>query len=217
MLARLLVVFMLSSAAVNADDHRSEKFAKQSGRDVQIPLQLVSHIEKSYHAYLNSMGVVEPEKQAIKRSLMNVAVELNQQRKGALIEDTRILTPLGGGVIDLADFITPIRGSFDLKVEVEREDKVATPPSKVFFISRAKVRSIDGQMFGSGCGKWMDITRYFNRAMTGRGLALYTAAQRYLSVIGGTFLLVTFDKAALHVGSVTFVDNRFSDFLCESK
>ena len=77
----------------------------------------------------------------------------------------------------------------------------------------AHLTEIDGDEFGAGCNKYMDITSFYHRKA--RGFDLYTAGQRYVSVMAGTFVAVVFEKEALYVGSLTFTDSRYPDVMCE--
>lgn len=190
------------------------KVAKQSSRDVKLPKDLVKLIENEYREYLKKNKF--PDQENLNRKLLNVSVELRQKRVAALPEDVRIATPLGGGVIDLSDFVTPVRGSFQMSMHASREDKTSVSDLNAFFISHAKARNIQDEQFGAGCGKYMDITSYFNKKMANAGFELYTADQRYASVLAGTFVLVSFTKEALEVGSVTFSDSRFPELMCEN-
>jgi len=218
--ASVLVLTLLFCISVSAEDHEAaqlaelaEHAARTSSRDVQIPRALVSRVEKDYDIFLTNEGVVN--KGHIKRALLNVRADLKQKRPGALQEDSRILTPLGGGVVDLADLITPVRGAFTMKIQALREDGSEPDHMRIFFISGAKNRVIDGEEYGAGCEKWMDITHYFKKTMGHDGFQLYTADQRYLSVVGGTFVVVGYSKAALDVGSITFTDSRYPQVLCD--
>jgi len=188
--------------------------AKQSSRDVQIPLSLVTLIEREYRAFLKASQ--RPDTEGLKRKLMDVSVELRQKRVAALHEDVRVNTPLGGGIIDLAEFVTPLRGAFQMRIKPHVSNNHASIADlRVFFVSQAKNRSIAGEEYGAGCGKFMEITSYFTQKMAGRGFDLYTADQRYISVLGGTFVMVSFDKEALKVASVSFQDSRFPELMCE--
>lgn len=208
---KLLLLGALASILVSASESET-KAAKQSSRDVKVPRGLVAKIEQDYRDYLKKEKL--PDK-GIKRKLLNVTVNLTEKRHAALHEDARIGTPLGGGIIDLADFVTPIRGAFQMKIAATGEKSDEQIPVKTYFVSRAKTRMLGGEAYGAGCDKYMEITNFFNRKMNGDGFQLYTADQRYVSVLGGTFVLVSFDKDALMVGSVTFQDSRFPDLICE--
>jgi hypothetical protein len=196
-------------------EHGSEhelpiRSAKTSSRDVKVPEALVKKIEEEFHSYLKAQKI--GEKGPIRRHMLNLSVQLTQERPIALHEAVQIDTPTGGGVIDLSDFLTPLRGSFRLKLIAKTDKDHVAENLRVVFISGAKHRVVDGQDFGAGCSKYMEVTSYLNKSSS--GLTLYTADQRYLSVIGGTFVLFSFSPEGISVGSVTFGDSRFPEVLC---
>lgn len=216
----LALLWVLAAAASEEEFHGAataaelaEHAARTSSRDVKVPLALVSKVEKDYDAFLTHAGVVN--KGTIRRALLNVRADLKQKRPGALHENARVVTPLGGGVVDLGDLVTPVRGAFSMKIEASREHGGTPENMKVFFVSRAKQRIVGGDEYGAGCDKWMDITGYFKKLMGRDGFQLYTADQRYLSVVGGTFVIVGYSKEAIEVGSISFTDSRYPQVLCD--
>lgn len=190
-----------------------EKAANLSSRDVKVPGVLVTRIEKDYREFLKANQL--PDNAPIKRRLMNVALELRQKRPGALHEDVRVNTPLGGGVVDLVEFVTPLRGGFHVKIVPTHENHSEVSSLRVFFVSRAKSRQLDGEIYGAGCDKFMEITSLFREKMTGPGFEVYTADQRYVSVLGGVYILVAFENDALEVGSISIMDSRYPGLMCE--
>ena len=189
----------------------TERPSAAGSRDVKVPKALVHKLETQYREYLKLNGVAGKEN--INRKLMNMSVEMTQKRSAALHDNTRVVTPLGGGIIDLNEIVTPLRGAFNVRLVAHKED--GNPPEglRMFYISNAKRRRIDGGEYGAGCGKYMEITSFLSRKPA--GMELYTAGQRYLSVIGGTFVAVAFAKDGLNVGTITFRDSRYPDALCE--
>ncbi len=217
-LAKLFAIVLIIFSAVRAIAAEevgslSEHTARTSSRDVHVPRALVARVEKDYDSFLTSQGVIT--KTAVKRGLLNIRVDFRQKRSGALHENARVVTPLGGGVVDLADLVAPVRGAFTAKIQAQHEDGKALDHWRVFYVSRAKRRTISGEFFGAGCDKWMEVTSFFNKSMKGDGFQLYTADQRYLSVIAGTFVVVSFAKEALSVASMTFTDSRYPQVMCE--
>ena len=209
----LLFVLLGPACVFAAESELKEVPARQSSRDVKLPTALVARIERDYRTFLQEQKVGDPE--AIKRTLLNVSVELTQEKPVALHESVRIMTPLGGGVIDLEDFVTPLRGEYRARINAALE-KGETPENlRVFFVSHAKSRRIAGEDYGAGCNRFMEITSFFKKKMKSSGFELYTADQRDLAVLGGTFVLASFDKEALHVGGVTFTDSRYPGEMCE--
>lgn len=210
----ILAVLLLATFKMSIAHAELElRSAKQSSRDVKIPRSLVARLESEYRAFLTRNQF--PMQDSLKRKLMDVSVELRQKRAAALNEEVRINTPIGGGVIDLADFVTPLRGAFQMHIIPRVDQNEGVSDLRVFYISQAKERSVDGDEFGAGCGKMMEVTSFFNKKMNAAGFELYTTGQRYVSVIGGVFVLAGFAKDALQVGSVSFMDSRFPELLCE--
>ena len=216
----VVVLFCGGSRATEESARDTDRFAsltdhaaRTSSRDVAVPTGLVTRVEKDYDSFLTQLGVIT--KLPYKRRLLNVRAELKQKRPGALHENARVVTPLGGGVVDLADLVTPVRGAFTARILGWHEDGTALDNMRVYYVSRAKTRSISGESYGAGCDKWMEITTFFKKVMKGDGFQLYTADQRYLSVIGGTFVIIGLAKDAISVGSISFTDSRYSEVLCD--
>jgi hypothetical protein len=211
-----LLVLLLSSGSAWSEDAEKmvEHPARTSSRDIKVPKALVKTIEEEYRAFLKKNQV---NSENIKRQLLNVSLELTQKKPVALHEDTRVVMPLGGGVVDLNEFVTPLRGAFFMKVVAKEESGADVPELRVFFVSHAKKRILDGEEYGAGCDKYMEITSFYNKknSKNAPGFELYTADQRYLSAVGGTFVVYGFDKEALSVGSVTLTDSRYPDLFCE--
>jgi hypothetical protein len=187
--------------------------ARASSRDVRLPKSLVARIERDYREFLKSQKVLETER--IKRTLLDVTVDLVQEHKASLYEDVRISTPLGGGVIDLAEHVTAVRGGFKVRLTPTVGKGEPLTGIRVFYISDARVRKLAGEDFGAGCGQFMEITGYFNKSMTDGGFDVYTADQRYVSVLNGTFVITKFDTDSIRAGSVKFTDSRYPEMSCD--
>lgn len=218
---KLALVLAMVPAEAFAADSFVERPAATSSRDVKIPRALVHYIETQYRSFLekndSDLGTLGDGrgKPDIKRKLLNMSVELTQKQPVALQDNTRVVTPVGGGVVDLSDIVTPLRGAFSMKLLARREDGSEPVGLRLFYVSKAQKRMIDGDEYGVGCDKYMEITSYYQKRGASHGFDLYSTDQRYLSVIGGTFVAVVFEKPALYVGSVTFTDSRYPKLLCE--
>ncbi len=212
-LSLLLVGPMVFAAHEETPVEMVDRPARNSSRDVKIPIDLVTRIEADYRTFL-SKNEVSP-KRNIKRQFLNITAELTQKGTPALHENVRVVTPLGGGIVDLSEFVTPLRGSFSLKVAVSKEDHTEPVGMRLFYVSRAKQRVIEGSDFGAGCDKFMEITGFHGAKANAQGFKLYTAGQRYISVVGGTFVATAYTKQALLVGSLTIMDSRYPEHQCE--
>lgn len=214
----LLIAFLYSTVGLAAEEAATDErewiqgFARRGAKENPLPKELAKKIEVDY-----LKATTDPKmetKKSIVRQLLNVKTELTQEKLRALKGQTRILTPPGGGTIDLADYVTPLKGAFRMNMQLEDEHHVAKNLSKVYFISESKKREIDHETYGAGCGKYMDVTSYFKRQMAHKGFDLYTAEQRYINVLRGTFILITYTPEALQLASVTFLDSRYPKWDC---
>lgn len=187
--------------------------ASGSSRDIKIPLPLVQRIEKQYHDFLIHEGA--PKDQSVLRRLLSVSIDLTQDHAAALQQNMEVVTPQGGGIVDLSQFVTPVPGDFRVQFVVRADSGEKLGDVRAYFISHARTRVINGETFGAGCDKYMDITSYFNKTLLGSGLQVFTAGQRYASVLGGTFVVTAFTKEALYVGSLQFKDSRYPEYFCE--
>ncbi len=143
-----------------------------------------------------------------------VSVFLVQKNPGVVEgEAVRIDMPKGGGNIDLSRYITNQRGSFYVGFEfpafAEAKNK------KVLFVSGTRKRKIEGKIFGAGCNQFFDITDHFFKEMKGEGIKVNTTQERYLSVIGGTFLFSAQKDNDVLIAQVTFKNPQFSALFCE--
>ena len=206
----LAIIFLMQTFSA----HGEAVSARASARDSKVPSALVEQIEEEFKAFLLKENRVY-RKEAFKRKLINLNAEFVPIKGSALRDEVKVVTPIGGGVVDLEDIITPLRGAFKLNIKPVKEDGQPFTATRVFYVSGAKKRNLAGESYGAGCGKFMDLTSKFNKEWGPEGMVLYSADQRYLSVIGGTFLFCEYSKESLFVGSVTFTDSRYPELLCE--
>ncbi|MFM6929990.1 MAG: hypothetical protein ACKOX6_16080 [Bdellovibrio sp.] len=143
-----------------------------------------------------------------------VKVFLVQKNEGIVNgEAIKIELPKGGGDIDLSQYLTGNNGSF--YVGFEFPDFVESTAQKVLFVSRARKRKIDDQVYGAGCNQILDITNKYMLAMKGEGLKVNTTRERHLSTIGGTFLFSAQKAGSTLVAQVSFKDPKHQSLFCE--
>lgn len=124
----------------------------------------------------------------------------------------KILLPKGGGTVDLSRFISDKKGSF--YVGFDFPEFAEAKAKKVLFVSGTRKRKIGGQIYGAGCNQFFDITERFFKEMKGEGLKVNTTQERYISVLGGTFLFSAQKDKDVHVAQVTFVQSEFLPLFC---
>lgn len=142
-----------------------------------------------------------------------VTVFLVQKNPGIVEgEAVKLVLPKGGGKIDLSRFITNQKGSFYVGFEFPAFEEAKN--KKVLFVSGSRKRKIGGQVFGAGCNQFFDITDRFFKEMKTGGLKVNTTQERYLSVLGGTFLFSAQSNNDVHIAQVTFKSSQYSPLFC---
>jgi hypothetical protein len=145
-----------------------------------------------------------------------VKVILTEKNPGILRDPSLTLSfSRGGGEVDLATYVSEKPGSFFVGFDFpEMEDGDI---KKVIFISRARKRKIDNQIFGAGCNQFLDITEKFLTEMKGQGIKANTTRKRHVSLLAGTFIISAQKGKQKYVTQVTFTDSSSPQLLCQGK
>lgn len=145
-----------------------------------------------------------------------VSVFLVEKNPGVIEgEAVKISLPRGGGTIDLARFITNRRGTFYVGFDFPEFSEASG--KKVVFVSKARKRRIGSEVFGAGCNQFFDITDEFFKKMKAEGLKVNTTNDRYLSVLGGSFLFSAEKGSDVHLAQVRFINSQQPQFFCEER
>lgn len=143
-----------------------------------------------------------------------ISVSLVQKNDGIIKNGAaKISLPKGGGIIDLAQFVEDQNGTF--YVGFDFADFKDAKDKKVLFVSGAKKRKIGGKIFGAGCNQYFDITDSFFKQMKSEGLKVNTTQDRYLSVLGGTFLFAAKNDTDVRIAQVTFTNSKKPSLFCK--
>lgn len=145
-----------------------------------------------------------------------IRVYLIEKNHGILNQGhTEIILPAGGGEIDLSEFIQPKNGSFYFAAEfmpgIEKLER------KVFFLSNAPERDLDGERFGAGCDTYFDISTAFQKAMARDGFLLNTTDGRHVSALAGTYFFAAAHEGKLYLASLTVKDSVRRKLQCPPK
>jgi len=142
-----------------------------------------------------------------------VEVSLNAKSEGILVHDSvQYNLPRGGGTLDLSKVTAGDRGTFYIKFNlVEFSNPSAL---KVYFISNAKKRRVDGEVFGAGCNVYFDITKAFQKENNSEGLKFNITNNRHISAMSGHFIFVQTEKDKVYLSQVEFNDSKNRDYLC---
>ncbi len=196
MVAKALTLFLGSMFLLPAAKAKVFEMSEY-GNDIKIPIQIWDQF--------GSVG----GKDGI--TFAPLKVRLVEKTPDILVEpEVEVKFPRGGGEIDLSNFVKNKSGTF--RVFFDLEDVAADDKMKVYFISRARKRKIDGQVWGAGCNKYMDIKKYILGKGQKEGIEVNTTRFRHDSVLGGTFFFANGNQ----VTQVTFRDSQQSHLFCDS-
>lgn len=189
----------------------------QSDKNRLVPKSLVDQIS----AMMNTPGGSltdkgsKPTSSAIRWNYLSLRVNLWQKNEGVLKHDVTFHLNKRGGVVDLSDFVIGDTGTFYVQIQPLIDGKIVSSGLKAYFLSRSRQRKIDGRSFGTGCGRYFDITAFFRDKLVSGGLPVNVTAGRDVSVLAGTFYLAVMQDGRLHLGTLTFKDSRYPQWQCE--
>jgi len=138
-----------------------------------------------------------------------IKVKLIEKNPGVLIDpEVNYQFPKGGGEIDLSQVTRDQQGTF--RVIFDLSDFEKTDDMKVYFVSEARKRRLQGDIWGAGCSKYLDVTSFVKKKMTKDGLEVNTTKFRHLTVLGGHFIFVLKNQ----ITQVTFTDSLHKEYFC---
>lgn len=178
---------------------------KDLAREVQIPKQIMVQIEDELMAETTSFS---PQYILMPLQIQFTSVSENVLAKPIL----RYELPKGGGDVDLNNVVTG-DGSFYMSFPKEQFESLPEL-SHLYFVSNSPTRSIDGENFGMGCGKLVDLKKSFGKLQKEDFLKLNTTELRYLPVITGRYVLVFRQGNQINLTQLTITDSRYTSELC---
>lgn len=144
-------------------------------------------------------------------SFTNMRIRFKEKNPGVLIEPEFVVEMArGGGEIDLSRFVTDKQGTFSIFFDAS-EVKAAKQPH-VFFVSKARKRKIEGQVWGAGCKTFLNMTDFMLNKNDKAGIEVNTTRSRHLSVLMGHFIFAADKKLT----QVTFTDSSQPTLNCDT-
>jgi hypothetical protein len=121
----------------------------------------------------------------------------------------------GGGIVDLAQYLSGQQGSFYVGFELPPEFHEGTN-FKAIYISMARKRKLDDHVFGAGCNQYFDITPKFLEMMKREGIKANTTRQRHVTVLAGHYIFSVMKDNRIYITQVTITDSQHKNLLCEA-
>jgi hypothetical protein len=189
--------------------------------DIKIPVKLWNEIERISNTSELTPKSAEDQKEedntANRGSILfsTITVKLKENNPEVLESpEIKIDLPRGGGQIDLAKYMGSKPGSFFVQFEYPEWKEVPTIHS--YYVSRAKKRKLDGEVYGVGCNKYLDITKKLAKNNAKEGIKVNTTRDRHATVLGGHFVFSAKKDTQTFLSQVTFVDSKNPQLFCET-
>ncbi|MEK6554529.1 MAG: hypothetical protein AABZ31_04765 [Bdellovibrionota bacterium] len=226
---KILVVLLALSLSVSACKKESEAEEEFQTGDVHetsksfiFPAALKTKVDEEYVAFMKTQGppfdIKTPEELLLQvpREYLDIDLTISPLGSGTLSAPTIFRLPRGGGSIDLKEYVKGAKGSFFVKMSAKKttEPEGKISKLKVYFLSQGKKQKVDKEEFGSGCGKYMDITSYVE-AKANDGIQVNATNQRYVSVLAGIYYFIGFEKEKIYLAAVKISDSRYSNLQCQ--
>ena len=176
--------------------------AQASDKDIRIPTLLWEKIEQTSGEIKD--GTL---------SFFPIKVIFKEKTEGLVQRDFHEITlPRGGGEIDLAKVLKKEQGTFSVSFELEGLEM--PEDLQVYFVSQSRKRRIDGDIWGAGCRKFLDIKSFYLSTIAKEGLSVNTTRNRHLTVLGGNFVFVIKNGKQVLLSQVTFTDSSEPNLFC---
>lgn len=193
---------------------------EHTDKDIRVPQSVIKKIEDLYLGHLHKKNPHEGRTNTqllleVTREYFRIAIKLYSSQQEVLKNNVQVEFARGGGVIDLADFVTEKRGRFNVQVDLGLKEDQSLEDFRAYFISGSRKRKVGDETMGAGCGQALEVTNFFKeKILTGRQV-VYNADGRYASLLMGTFVVALMDDGVLKLSTISFTDSRFSHLACD--
>jgi hypothetical protein len=198
-----------------------EVVVKDMGGEVWLPSKLFELIEEDPSAEKPKDAKTEKKSDFSKMGSLSmggitfttISVKLWEKTPGVLKNDRyTIQMPVGGGEIDLSQYTTGKKGTFFVDFRID--DDLENENLEVYFVSKGRKRKIDGQIWGAGCKKILDISNFFKSTIHKGLFSVNTTDSRHLTVLGGHFVFAAHVRRQIRTAQITFKDSQKPEYFC---
>lgn len=188
---------------------------RQTGNDFRLPSGLWDKLLPSDAAGITDLKAeVEDGNTVAGVNFAPIIVTLTEKNPGILTSSPiQFEFPQGGGMIDLAEWVTGKPGTFYVNFDVAG---IKTPEHlTVYYLSKARKRRFDNQVFGAGCRSYFNIKKHFLAEHGKYGIAVNTTRDLQTTILGGHFLFSWQREDSFLVTQVQFLDSKNPQLFCD--
>jgi len=208
------LVLALTFIFLSCHKHEEEHSENQARHIRMAEIEEEIYLPTTMWDKVTGAGFEKSVQQAASFNFTNIEVILEEKTKGVLTEPLiRIEFPNAGGEIDLSRYTQGTKGTFRVKFIYEGLE--LNQDLQIFYVSKAKKRRIENEIYGSGCKEYFDIKDYILKVNSKEGIEVNVTRDRHVSVLAGHFVFTHKKDKQTFLSQVTFTDSKRKDLLCE--
>lgn len=205
-----IILFFIGALILSCSSHHEHEEMKvlevtEFASDISIPKSFIQQIESDL---LLESKILSPV-----YLFIPLKVQFTEKSHGTLLSHAfQVAFPKSGGHIDLQSVVTG-QGSFYFSFPAE-QFKELPELEHLFYMSQSPIVKIDGEDFGLGCGKWVDLKKQFANLQKPNFLRVNTTLNRHLHVMAGSYIFVFRKLNQIYLTQVTITDSKNKNQLC---
>lgn len=195
-------------------EHFESKMIVDAPQEIRLPAVLWDVLEEK--RIVKSAKIFPNPDQSGKMDeniLVGLTVKMREKTKGILGgKNFELKSAKMGMTIDLANYLKKDKGTFFLSFEPSMPTDSSV---QVIFLSNSVQRRDGDQVLGSGCDKYLDITKSYSSKFIDKGLEVNVTDGRHVSLLAGSFFIrVSHENGIRAFTALTITDSRFPKLQC---
>lgn len=204
----MVFLFLLGCSSHQESKEIETVQISELSKDIKVTKQIFLDVEKDINADLKGVSA--------SYVFIPIKIKFLQHDSQALKSDEIIYSfPKGGGQLDLKMLV---QGQGSFYVSFPKSQFAELPDLEhLYYISDSPTKTIDGETFGLGCYKWIDLKKQFSKLQTDDFLKLNTSEQRHQYVLNGTYIFVFRKATQVYMSQLTITDSETKIPTCSGK
>jgi hypothetical protein len=222
----ILLTFLFVVTACEENASEPARFSvgnlESTSKSFVIPKILKPEIDKRYlesfrKSFEKDLRTDAEILQAVPRDFLDIVLSLWQSREGTIRDNYKYTMLRGGGAVDLGKIIIGNKGSIFFKFELNKSGQTEEKLDqyRVYFLSQAIPKVIDGETYGSKCGDIIDITDRVLESGRGQPLRANITQERHVPAMTGLYYFVHFSGEIIYLAAMSLEDSRFPKMKCK--
>lgn len=171
--------------------------AQKPAKASLVPKDLVLRIKKDW------------KEEKVEKKFLPSEVYLFDKNHHIFNPPLKIITPVGGGIVDLSRLLPEGKAKFSFRINLVDSSGHQVEPDHVYFVPHVSLRKEGKEI---NCGKYFDITHFFKSTLgSDDGFETYITDRIYGPNLIGSFIFVKNEnEKTVQLSQVQIVDERLS-------